>query len=85
MTCLLNSTRLHNVPSLFCSVLAASDADLAEEDEAVDKDDVANLKKKWVPCGRETHCVAGKLRGFAVGIVELAPGGTRKWVPLDHG
>lgn len=32
------------------SILAASDADLAEEDEADDKDDVTNLKKKWAGC-----------------------------------
>lgn len=33
---------------VLAAILAASDADLAEEDEAEDKDDVANLKKKWV-------------------------------------
>lgn len=54
--------------SLLRSVLAASDADLAEEDEAVDKDDVANLKKKWVPC-------SWKLPSFAAGLAELGGGG----------
>ena len=51
--------------NLLAAILAASDADLAEEDEAEDKDDVARLHPKttkWVRCavGSGVCCVGSR-------------------------